>query len=234
VHPRYVPVVLKRLFYRAANLVAGRVGADAIVTGEAIGQVSSQTVKNLRAIDEVAELPVFRPLIAHDKEDIITLARKIGTVDLSAKVQEFCHLVKSKPVTACPASQAECEEMKVNLELVTAAAAHAKPIDLTTLSIDSLRGEFLRVDSIPDGATVIDLRNSDEFSRDHHPMAENHDFARLCVRFRELDKSKVYVVCCPHGTMSGIVAEKMQSEGYLAYSLRGGLATTNRDGRSTQ
>jgi tRNA uracil 4-sulfurtransferase len=72
---RYWQVVLKRLMYRAASMVGRELGADAIVTGEAVGQVSSQTLPNLRAIEPAADLPVFRPLIGFDKEEIIERAR---------------------------------------------------------------------------------------------------------------------------------------------------------------
>ena len=85
--PRYWQVVLKRLMLHAANQVARLTRAEALVTGEAVGQVSSQTLRNLRAIDEVAELPVLRPLAAADKEEIVALARKIGTYELSAAVR---------------------------------------------------------------------------------------------------------------------------------------------------
>ena len=67
VTPRYWQVVLKRLMYRAAERVAGEIGADAVVTGESLGQVSSQTLRNLRAIEAVATLPVLRPLVGFDK-----------------------------------------------------------------------------------------------------------------------------------------------------------------------
>src|SRR5690606_19637788 len=75
----YWQVVLKRLMYRAAEQVAKELGAEALITGEAIGQVSSQTLQNLRAIDSIAELPVFRPLLGFDKPEIIDRARFIGT-----------------------------------------------------------------------------------------------------------------------------------------------------------
>ncbi|EHC61981.1 Thiamine biosynthesis protein ThiI, partial [Salmonella enterica subsp. enterica serovar Inverness str. R8-3668] len=68
-------VVLKRMMVRAASKVAERYGVQALVTGEALGQVSSQTLTNLRLIDNVSDTLILRPLISYDKEHIINLAR---------------------------------------------------------------------------------------------------------------------------------------------------------------
>ncbi len=89
VRPAYWQVVLKRLMYRAGALLARHCRALTIVTGESIGQVSSQTLHNLRAIEAGLSIPVLRPLVAYDKEEIIRLARKIGTAVISERVREY-------------------------------------------------------------------------------------------------------------------------------------------------
>lgn len=76
-------VILKRMMVRAASKVAERYGVQALVTGEALGQVSSQTLTNLRLIDNVSDTLILRPLISYDKEHIINLARQIGTEDFA-------------------------------------------------------------------------------------------------------------------------------------------------------
>ncbi len=83
-------VVLKRMFMRTAGMVAEKFGIQALVTGEALGQVSSQTLTNLRHIDNVTDTLILRPLINWDKEDIIRLAREIGTEDKAKTMPEFC------------------------------------------------------------------------------------------------------------------------------------------------
>src|SRR5690606_12565058 len=98
--PRYWQVVLKRLMYRAGDHVAQEARAQGLVTGEAIGQVSSQTLVNLAAIDRASSLPVFRPLIGFDKMDIVELSRRLGTFELSSKVQEYCAIAPGNPATA--------------------------------------------------------------------------------------------------------------------------------------
>ncbi|AHF99335.1 tRNA sulfurtransferase [Halostagnicola larsenii XH-48] len=70
---------LRRFFYRVAEQIAERTGASAIVTGEAIGQKSSQTAQNLGVTSRVTDLPIHRPLLTRDKQDIVATAREIGT-----------------------------------------------------------------------------------------------------------------------------------------------------------
>ena len=88
VKPGKWQVVLKRQMYRAACRVAEETGAEALITGESMGQVSSQTLGNLQAIECVADRPVLRPLIGWDKTEIIAEAQRIGTAPLSERVRE--------------------------------------------------------------------------------------------------------------------------------------------------
>ncbi|MBX6350273.1 MAG: tRNA 4-thiouridine(8) synthase ThiI [Clostridia bacterium] len=76
-------VLMRRFMMRVASRIAERVGAEALVTGESLGQVASQTLPSIAAIDEAASLPVLRPLIGLDKSEIVALARRIGTYETS-------------------------------------------------------------------------------------------------------------------------------------------------------
>jgi thiamine biosynthesis protein ThiI len=90
VNPRYLVILYRRLMLRIAERIAKREGAAFLVTGESLAQVSSQTLQNLRVIDAAAKIPVLRPLIGFDKEEIMSLAREIGTYNISIKPQEDC------------------------------------------------------------------------------------------------------------------------------------------------
>ena len=70
--------------------VAKKENAIALVTGDSLGQVSSQTLENIFSISEAVKIPIFRPLIGLDKEEIVSLAKKIGTYEISIKPQEDC------------------------------------------------------------------------------------------------------------------------------------------------
>ncbi|MDD3213573.1 MAG: tRNA 4-thiouridine(8) synthase ThiI [Eubacteriales bacterium] len=89
-HPDYTTVIMRRYMMRLANRVAYAERAQALVTGESIGQVASQTMHALQCTDAVAELPVFRPLIGFDKQEIIDVAEKIGTFETSSLPFEDC------------------------------------------------------------------------------------------------------------------------------------------------
>ena len=83
-------IMYRRLMFEVAQAVAELEGAKALVTGESLGQVASQTLDNITATNDVARIPVFRPLIGTDKIEIIDRARQIGTYDISAQTAPDC------------------------------------------------------------------------------------------------------------------------------------------------
>ncbi|TMP13508.1 tRNA 4-thiouridine(8) synthase ThiI, partial [Pseudoalteromonas ruthenica] len=87
----------KRMMMRAGSQVAERLNIPALVTGESIGQVSSQTLANLNVIDRVTETLIIRPLIQHDKAEIIKIARDIGTIEMAEAMPEYCGVISKKP-----------------------------------------------------------------------------------------------------------------------------------------
>lgn len=95
-------ILYRRFMLRVAQALAERQRARALVTGESLGQVSSQTLANLDTINRAARLPVLRPLIGTDKQDIVARARRIGTLDISNEPDEDCcsYLMPPRPATA--------------------------------------------------------------------------------------------------------------------------------------
>jgi thiamine biosynthesis protein ThiI len=83
-------VVYRRMMIRIAEALARQVGAPALVTGESLGQVASQTLVNIARIDEAATMPVFRPLIGTDKIEITTEAQRLGTFEISIEPDADC------------------------------------------------------------------------------------------------------------------------------------------------
>ena len=83
-------IMYRRIMYAVAERIARIEGAKALVTGESLGQVASQTLENIMAVDEVVDLPVFRPLIGSDKQEIIARAKRIGTYDISTETAPDC------------------------------------------------------------------------------------------------------------------------------------------------
>lgn len=104
VAPRMRQVALKALMARAASLVVEEEGSRAIVTGESLGQVSSQTLSHLAALSGQATVPMLRPLVGLDKQEIVRRARSIGTFELSARAREVCDLSGGQPVEVAASS----------------------------------------------------------------------------------------------------------------------------------
>lgn len=94
-------ILTRRFMIRIANIIAEEVHANALITGESLGQVASQTAESLAVTDAAANLPILRPLIAYDKRDIIGIAKDIGCYDISIEPFEDCCTVflSKHPVT---------------------------------------------------------------------------------------------------------------------------------------
>lgn len=88
--PKLRVILYRRLMMKAAAAIAGLEGAGALVTGESLGQVASQTLENIRCTDASVDLPVFRPLIGTDKQRIIEMAQELGTYDISTQDAPDC------------------------------------------------------------------------------------------------------------------------------------------------
>ena len=133
VNPAYRVVAYRRFMVRVAEEIARRVGALALVTGESIGQVASQTVENISTIDAVATMPVLRPLIGTDKQEIISEARRLKTFDISILPDEDCCslFVPRHPVLRSSRREAERMEEALKVEdLVRTSADGAEVIEI--------------------------------------------------------------------------------------------------------
>jgi tRNA uracil 4-sulfurtransferase len=121
-------VLYRRFMVRIAEALARKEGAAALVTGDSLGQVASQTLENLRVVSAAApEFPIFRPLIGDDKEDIIRMARAIGTYEISILPdQDCCTLfVPRHPETGASLQQTLRAESALNPERLTVTALAA-------------------------------------------------------------------------------------------------------------
>ncbi len=111
-------ILMRRFMMRIAEKVAQRCDAGAIVTGESLGQVASQTMEAMRATGAVCSLPILRPVVGMDKEEIVRLARKIGTFDTSILPYEDCCTVFTPrhPRLRPPLGELEAAEAVLNVE----------------------------------------------------------------------------------------------------------------------
>jgi len=114
----YRVLLYRRLMLRIAERIARREGARAIVTGDSLGQVASQTLENIAAVSAVASLPILRPLVGDDKEDIVVVAKRIGTYAVSIEPHDDCCtlFVPRKPATRSTAEALDAEEKTYDLD----------------------------------------------------------------------------------------------------------------------
>ena len=110
-------VAYRRFMIRIAERIARRVHARALVTGDAVGQVASQTLDNLAVVDAVARMPVLRPLVGFSKEEIIAEARRIGTHEFSVTSEDDCCQLFAPRRVATDATRAEVDAIEAHLDV---------------------------------------------------------------------------------------------------------------------
>jgi len=112
----YELVLFRRFMVGVAEMIAGRHGCIALVTGDSLGQVASQTIENMALVKEAVTLPLFQPLITYDKQEIIDLARKIGTYEISIEgYKDCCSIISANPKTRARKDRVLEMESKMNI-----------------------------------------------------------------------------------------------------------------------
>lgn len=215
---RYHNLILKYCFYSSAEMVARRLYCDALVTGEALGQVSTQTLKNLAALDKVTGMLIIRPLSTLPKQDIMEQARRIGTYDMSYKGKEYCAINPRNVVTA-----ATYEKLMEALERFDRSVVEKAVQDCRT--IDLWRDTYTAAPKheIPGGAVVIDLRSEQEFNTWSLGGSRNIPFQRAWQEYPHWDMEDSYFLVCAEGSRSAMLKEYMQRDGYKVKHLPGGV-----------
>jgi thiamine biosynthesis protein ThiI len=215
----HMGVILKRMMLRAATRLADQLKIPALVTGEAISQVSSQTLPNLSAIDSVTEKLVLRPLLASHKQDIIDQAVEIGTADFAKHMPEYCGVISVNPTTSAKLPRVVHEEKSFDMAVLERALERAKLVSIDEV-IDQL-GQDIEVEEVSEalaGQVVIDIRHPD--AQEDQPLSlagievKAMPFYALNSRFKELDFTRQYLLYCDKGVMSRLHAHHLLSEGH--------------------
>ncbi|MCI4335437.1 MAG: hypothetical protein L3K04_07425 [Thermoplasmata archaeon] len=116
---RHVGCVLcRRFMWRSAARIAERERASFLATGEALGQVASQTLANMRSATVAVGLPIVRPLVGLDKQEIEAVAKEIGTYDISIRPGVCCQAVPDRPATRSSIVQIQAEETPLDVEAI--------------------------------------------------------------------------------------------------------------------
>ena len=125
--PAFRTLLYRRFMIRIAEVIARRTRARALVTGDAVGQVASQTLENIAAVEAAATLPVLRPLVGFSKEEITAEARRLGTYGLSVAAPEDCCQVfaPARVATDAAAEELDAIEQHLDVEALVAAAVRS-------------------------------------------------------------------------------------------------------------
>ncbi|WP_442799171.1 tRNA uracil 4-sulfurtransferase ThiI [Pantoea vagans] len=213
-------VVLKRMMVRAASTIAERYGVQALVTGEAVGQVSSQTLTNLRLIDNASDTLILRPLISHDKEHIIRVAREIGTEDFASTMPEYCGVISKSPTVKAVKAKIEAEEQNFDFSILDRVVEEATNVDIRTIA-EQTEEEVVEVETVAllsDNDVVLDIRSIDE--QEEKPLTLNATevkslpFYKLSTQFGDLDQNRTWLLYCDRGVMSRLQALYLHEQGF--------------------
>jgi thiamine biosynthesis protein ThiI len=219
VHNSQMGVVLKRMMLRVGTEIAKEMGVQALVTGESVAQVSSQTLANLSVIDSVTSTLVLRPLITFDKNDIIDVARQIGTEQFAANMPEYCGVISKKPTTRAKEERVVGEEENFNFSVLESAIANTQVQTIDEVMDDDKPLADVEIFSIPQpDAIILDIRHPDETGvrplKLGSSQVQEIPFFALQNRFRELKSDERYLLYCDKGVMSRLHAELLVDQGF--------------------
>jgi len=127
---RLMVTLMRRMMFRIAQRLAEETGALALITGESLGQVASQTMESMNVIERVTSIPVLRPLIGMDKQEIMTLAQKIETYPISIRPYEDCCtlFLPDFPATRPRLQQVEEAEKALEIEALVAGSLEKREV----------------------------------------------------------------------------------------------------------
>jgi len=133
-HEKYRIILYRRFMFRIAEALAKREGAHAVITGESLGQVASQTIENMETIEAVTSMPILRPLVGMDKQEIVNKSKEIGTYDISILPDEDCcaYFQPKQPATKATVEQLQKAEENLDVEALVEGALdslHKKVIE---------------------------------------------------------------------------------------------------------
>lgn len=218
VHHSQMGVVLKRMMFKVADKVATEFNAPAIVTGESIAQVSSQTMTNLAVIDQSINRLVLRPLATMNKQEIISISRETGTEAFSASMPEYCGVISDKPTTCAKLHRVEKEESNFDFDVLEQAFNDRKVENIDQIYQSMQKLESIEIVNLPKtDDVVIDIRHPDEMAI--APLVLTHNSVLSIPFFKlqstqTLEKEEQYLLYCDNGIMSQLQAEELLQKGY--------------------
>ncbi|MFL1456227.1 tRNA uracil 4-sulfurtransferase ThiI [Marinobacter sp. GN3S48] len=219
VNHRHWGVVLKRQMLKAASDIARQSNAVGLVTGDAVAQVSSQTLTNLNVVDRASDEVVLRPLVSMDKETIIRIAKEIGTEPYARTMPEYCGVISQKPATRAKLHRVEEDEAEMDATVLQQAIDSREETPVARLLETTTTPEEVELVHTPDvNDVIIDVRHPSEGEQSPLTMTNNEvlqiPFYELNQQIESLPQGKQYLLYCDRGTMSRMHAGHLKAEGH--------------------
>lgn len=209
--PTYMGVTLKRLMLTAAEKIADGMEIDALLTGESVAQVSSQTLRNLALIDQVTNKLVLRPLSTMNKPEIIDIADEIGTRHFAENMPEYCGVISQNPITHGSFKRMEKEAKKFDYDVLEKAVEEAQQIyvDEIVQDVENLAPVEVVNDLTSGDFTVIDIRAEGDAIETPCEYIKI-PFHQLKTEFEKLPQDREYLLYCDKGVMSQLHAQYLR------------------------
>ena len=207
----YMGVTLKRLMVMASEKIAKEMEIDALVTGESIAQVSSQTLRNLALIDQASNMLIIRPLATMNKPDIIDIATKIGTRRFAENMPEYCGVISKNPITHGSFKRMEREAKRFDYSVLDRAVENSKSIYVDEVINDVTTNAPIEIiNNIEDSEyVIIDIRGEEETIKNSSEVL-NIPFYKLKTEFKKLPQDREYLLYCEKGVMSQLHAQYLR------------------------
>jgi len=211
--PTYMGVTLKRLMLKASEKIADSMEIDALLTGESVAQVSSQTLRNLALIDKASDMLILRPLSTMNKPEIMSIANDIGTKHFAEAMPEYCGVISKNPITHGSFKRMEKVAKQFNYDVLDKAVEDSKSIYVHDIVDDVSKLAAVEVveDLNTDKYVVIDIRGESEAIELENETL-NIPFHRLKSEFPKLSKDREYLLYCEKGIMSQLHAQYLRDE----------------------
>ncbi len=209
--PTYMGVTLKRLMLIASEKVADDMEIDALVTGESVAQVSSQTLRNLALIDQVSNKLILRPLSTMNKPEIIAIANEIGTRYFAENMPEYCGVISQNPITHGSFKRMEKVAKKFNYAILDTAITDAQYLNIDEIVDDVANLAPIEIinDLQSGDFTIIDIRPEEECIKTPCKTIKI-PFHKLKTEFAKLPQDKEYLLYCDKGIMSQLHAQYLR------------------------
>ena len=203
-------VLLKRFMLKVASKISEN-HYYALIKWDSLGQVSSQTLKNMHVIDKASSNLLLRPLISSNKQEIVDISKEIWTYNFACNMPEYCWVISDKPATWAKLEDIESEEENILNEILDRAIEYRKTqfvVDMMNEYKDKQVTSLKVVMDLQKDDIVIDIREEQEKNKKPLILSDNKileiPFFEINYKFKDLDQEKSYLFYCEKWILSNL------------------------------